>query len=342
MRRYCGLLTVFLLHGCGGSNGGHDAGVMEDSGVLDDASGPTRGGGDAAAVAAGCERAAALCAKLDACVPFYLRVLYGDAATCADRLTKACTAQAASVGSGFTQAHLVACETALETASCEAILSNDLPCNFNGTLADGTVCGDNTQCTSGFCQRAGGLCGVCAPKGGPGGACASGSTDECLAGLVCSQNKTCVAPAGAGEACDDASLPCATNLFCTVAKTCARTVAAGQECPGTYLNIADGTLCVGKSTATNPQLATQLGVAGYGSPCGLAPGNDEPPTLCGPGAVAACALSSGAITLFGLPTKGVCVRPVEDGKTCLATDLCEPGAQCINGVCQIPSGRSCQ
>jgi hypothetical protein len=342
MRSTVGLLVVALLTACSGSGAQPDAAVPnEDAGIASEASGPTRGGDDAAAVASGCEHATALCVKLAACAPFYLEAVYGDTARCADRLTKACTAQALSAGSGFTQANLLACEAALQGASCGDLLANKLPCTFNGTLTDGAVCGDNTQCASGFCQRAGALCGACAPKSGAGGGCASGTNDECQSGLVCNQAKTCVAPATAGQACDDTSLPCLTGLFCTAAKTCALTVAAGQECPGTYLNIADGTLCLGKSTAANPQLSTQLGAAEAGRPCGLSPGADAPPTLCAPGGVAACSLSSGAITLLGLPTKGVCVAPIQDGFSCGPTDFCEPGAQCINGLCQIPSGRQC-
>jgi hypothetical protein len=349
MRRLAGLALFALLPACGGSNSGSpsssDAALAEsDAYGSDDSGGLMHGGSDTPSVAAGCDRAAALCTLLDSCAPFYVKAVYGDVVACADRVTKACTAQSAATGSGFTQANLLACEAALKTATCDAVFANNLPCNFNGTLTDGTTCGDNSQCQSGFCQRQRGsdLCGACAPKSGAAGACNSGSSDECQSGLVCNQNKTCVAPATIGTACDDKAQPCLTGLFCTSAQTCAVAVAAGQDCPGAFLDLTHGTLCAGKGTAASPQTSTQLGAAGVGQTCGLAPGNGLPPTLCAPGSVAACTLVSGGITLFGLPTKGLCAAPIQDGFTCSATDICQAGAQCINGFCQIPSGRYCQ
>jgi hypothetical protein len=256
-------------------------------------------------------------------------------------LTKACTAQAFSDGSGMTQANLLACESSLTNATCDDVFSNSVPCNFNGTFASGATCGDNSQCAGGFCNRASALCGVCADKAGAGATCASGSNDECQSGLVCSPGKTCVAPARVGAACDDNTHPCMAGLFCTAAKTCALTVAVGEDCPGSYLNLADGTYCWAKSTATSPQIATQLGTAIPGSPCGLAPAAGQPATLCAPGGVSACGLSVGAIQLFGLPTKGTCMNAILDGAPCSGTDFCQPGAQCINNLCEIPSGKYC-
>jgi len=182
---------------------------------------------------------------------------------------------------------------------------------------------------------------VCAARGGAGAACASGSNDECQTGLVCSSGKLCAAPAVVGGPCDDNTAPCLLGAFCTTAKTCALTVAAGQECPGAFLNLGDGTVCFGKSTPASPQLAAQIGAAGIGEPCGLAPGNNLPATLCAPGSVPACAPGAGSIELFGMPTKGTCAAPREDSYTCTASSACKAAALCIAGTCQIPSGRYC-
>jgi hypothetical protein len=334
-------LAILLLPVCGGSSSNpgfdNDAAVAAgpDSAAVETGA-PTLGGSDAKAVGSGCDHAAALCAKLSQCAPFLLKAAYGEAATCTDRLTTACTAQSLSPGSGMTQANILACEASLATADCKDVFANNLPaCTFHGTLADGTTCGDNSQCASGFCSTGGNLCGACAGKGAAGSTCASGSNDECQTGLVCTTGKICAQPAAIGAACDDATKPCLTGSFCTTAKTCALTVAAGQDCPGTYLNFGDGTICLGKTSA-------QIGTATAGQPCGLAPGNGASATLCAPGSVAACTLLSGGIQLFGLPTKGICSAPIQDGFTCTATDTCQPGAQCIAGTCQIPSGRYCQ
>jgi hypothetical protein len=247
-----------------------------------------------------------------------------------------------SSGSGMTEASLQSCADALDVASCTDVFSNNVQaCSFRGTLADGAICGDNSQCLSGFCALGGTICGVCANKQAAGSACASGNNDECQTGLVCSSGKICAKPAAVGIACDDATQPCLTGSFCTTGKTCALTVAAGDACPGAYLNLGDGTVCLGKNTAANPQICTQIGTAAVGQTCGLAPGNGLPATLCAPGSVAACTLVSGAVQLFGIPTKGICAAPIADGHTCTATDICLPGAQCISGTCQIPSGRYC-
>jgi hypothetical protein len=235
----------------------------------------------------------------------------------------------------MTEATILACEASLATAACRDLFANNLPsCAFHGTLADGASCGDGSQCSSGFCSHDGNLCGVCVAKGAAGAACASGNNDECQIGLVCSSGKVCAPTAAAGAACDDTTKPCLTGSFCTSAKTCALTVAAGQPCPGNFLNIADGTMCLGAT-------ASQLGTATAGQPCGLSPGAGQPATLCAPGAVDACSLSSGGLMLFGVPTKGICVDPIQDGYPCTAANICQPGAQCIAGTCQIPSGRYC-
>lgn len=351
MKLTIGIVPIALLVACGGGGGGTtapaDAAVSPDSLSIPDATsesgGATRGGSDATTTATGCDHVVAMCTKLNQCAPFFLKAIYGDLASCNDRLIKVCTQQSATNTTGLSQASVQACETALNAATCADLFANNIPaCSFHGTLADGATCGDNTQCASAFCQLGGNLCGTCAAKAAAGAACASGNNDECQAGLVCSSNKTCVAPALLGAACDDKTQPCLTGTFCTTAKTCASTVAVGTDCPGAYMNFADGTYCAAKNTTASPQVGTQIGTASAGQPCGLAPGNSLPATLCAPGSVAACTLTSGGITLFGLPTKGVCSAPIQDGFTCAATDVCLAGAQCISGICQIPAGRYCQ
>ncbi len=336
MRNTTFAVAFLMVSACGGSNGNSTPPSDNADAAASETGVPTKGGPDAKALASGCDHAAALCSKLAECAPFLLEAGYGDEVTCADRLTKACTEQSLSAGSGMTEANILACESALTAASCNDVFANNVPaCTFRGTLADGATCGDGSQCASGFCSHGSDLCGVCADKGGAGAACPSGSNDECQTGLVCSSGKLCAKPAGLGLACDDTTQPCLTGTFCTTAKTCALTVKAGEACPGTYLNFGDGTLCLGATS-------TQIGTASKGEPCGLAPDTGLPPTLCAPGSVAGCTLVSGGIQLFGLPTKGICAAPRDDGFTCTATDICQPAAQCISGTCRIPSGRYCQ
>jgi len=297
----------------------------------------TRGGADGPGTASGCDHAAALCEKLGECAPFLLAAGYGDIAGCTARLVKACTEQATSNGSGLTRANILACEAALQAATCNDVYGNSVPaCAFHGALGEGTTCGDSSQCDTGFCNTAGNLCGTCAPKRPAGGDCPSGSNDECQPSLVCSSGKICVTPGALGGPCDDKTQPCLTGNFCTGAKTCAATVKAGEKCPGAYIDFGDGTFCTGKDAQ-----AGQFGTAQWGEECGLAPGAGKPATLCAPGSVAACTPLSDSITLIGMPTHGQCARPSEDGFTCTPSSICQTGAECIAGTCQIPSGRYC-
>ncbi|MBN2575846.1 MAG: hypothetical protein JXP73_14865 [Deltaproteobacteria bacterium] len=345
MRNIVCLACLALVTACGASS---DAPSLPDAAepladAAIDAGGSTVGAPDSQSVAPGCEHVSALCAKLWECAPFFLKAGYGDLAGCMDRLTKACTEQYKSNGSGLNQAGILACATSLATASCNDIFANNLPaCGFRGAYPDGAVCGDNSQCASGFCSHNGSLCGICAAKGASGAPCPSGSNDECQTGLVCSPGKLCATPAPSGGACDENTAPCLLGTFCTTAGTCARTVEAGVECPGAFLDLSKGTLCFGKSTDANPMTAGQIGTAGVGQACGLAPAEGVPATLCAPGGVAACTLTAGSISLLGLPTKGICAALTQDGYTCAATSQCMAAAQCISGTCQIPSGRYCE
>ncbi len=297
----------------------------------------TRGASDGPIAASGCDQAAALCDKLSQCAPFLLAAGYGDVTQCSARLTNVCTEQASSDGSGMTRASIQACKAALATATCDDVFGNRLAeCAFRGSFADGTACGDNSQCASGFCNRSGNLCGACSAKQPVGAACPSGSNDECQTGLVCSTGKVCASPATVGGPCDDKTQPCLYGSFCTTAKTCARTVAVGESCPGAYINIADGTFCTGRDA-----VAKSFGTAASGQECGLAPGAGKPATLCAPGGVPACTPLSDSIPVLGMPTHGMCAAGISDGFTCTAASVCMAGAQCIAGTCQIPSGKLC-
>ncbi len=331
MKHTTSFALVLLASACGGSSGGLPA--ADDGGIA------TRGGNDGPVVASGCDHVTALCAKLHECAPFLLEALYGDVNGCADRLTKVCTEQAGSNGSGMTQTAILACEAALKTATCDDVFGNNIPgCSFRGTLADGSACGDSSQCQGGFCNTGGSLCGTCASKKGSGEACASGSNDECQIALVCSSGKLCATPAVVGGPCDDNTQPCLSGSFCTSAKTCALTVKPDQiqteKCPGAYINFADGTFCTGKDAQPG-----QIVTATKGEPCGLAPSTGQP-ALCAPGSVAACA--STGITILGVPTQGVCTELKDDDFACTASSDCQAGAQCIAETCQIPSGKYCQ
>ncbi len=86
------LFLVGLISACGSSQSDlaqtpDAAAAGPDTGSSDASGPPLKGAADASSAGSGCEQAAALCDKLATCAPFYLAAVYGDQASCADRMT---------------------------------------------------------------------------------------------------------------------------------------------------------------------------------------------------------------------------------------------------------------
>jgi hypothetical protein len=310
-------LAVVAAGGCGGVTAASPDGAAGN------------GGGDAPATVTadeGCMQVAtALCNTLGSCAPVAVKVLYGDQATCAARALLSCKTDQSVQGIDRAPSDLVACATALATASCSDLLAGTLPdvCTAKpGTVVSGMACGSDLQCASSYCNKTD-TCGVCGPRLAAGGACTV--DDGCMAGLVCANGK-CVAPAGPGGDCNLPAQPCRSDLYCpskTGSAKCATKLGAGGACADTdqACDLVKGVVC-------DPLNHTceAISVAKGGEACGLGA-----KALC-VGFVAPCSNFLGG---------GVCANPAEDGAACGGNAVCIPPATCVNKICRLPSAPDC-
>ncbi len=290
-------------------------------------SGSTTGATSSSAEAACASLVQAVCGKLDACYPLVIRVSYKDRAQCEERQTASCLKTFSAPGSSITTAQADACTNAYEALSCDALLAGAAPesCRVAGTLADGTPCGDNAQCSGRNCRKTGdNACGACSTRGAAGASC-QGSSD-CLEELACAGGK-CVAPAKAGAACST-SQPCEANLRCANG-VCAQPLAAGATCEAGANDACDrlkGLFCDGVS-----KVCKEVKLANAGETCGLVDG-----TFVACGAAGNCKV--------GPTGQGTCVAAAADGQPCNTKDgpKCIEPAKCVNGVCTLADPAACK
>src|SRR5207237_8124643 len=122
-------------------------------------------------------------------------------------------------GSALTPDKFEACVTAFNAGSCADFRNGVLPaeCKIAGSLANGTACGSDSQCSSAYCKKPlNTTCGVCAARV-PGGQNCTVDKD-CQDGLVCGGGQ-CKAPGVAGGTCSN-NQPCLATLYCNN-NTCA-------------------------------------------------------------------------------------------------------------------------
>jgi hypothetical protein len=208
-----------------------------------------------------------------------------------------------------------------------------------GQLAVGATCGDNAQCTSGYCNLGpGGKCGTCAAALGAVGADCY-RDDDCAFGTVCVGNDVTASPEmqgrcttlGMGGATCDDTHPCLKTLACHASSatgTCAGPDMTGANCDQVGSDVAgncdeiSGAYC---SKATGGA-CTQIALASAGEPCGVI---NNVLTACSGGT---CLASSSS-----------CAAPAADFANCDVKNGpgCAAPAQCIGGVCVRPSPTTC-
>ncbi len=287
-------------------------------------------GGDGSSVTsamATSDAASAYCAKAAACAPAYVTLAYGTTAECEQRLSASLVPGLSANGSTETAAQVESCATAIASASCSDLLSRTLPAICTptpGTLADGTACAEDSQCSGGRCHIAAGtVCGTCGEPSGAGTACSQ--DDDCANGMKCGTANACVAYGAMGATCD-ATHPCNPVYGC-VAGMCGAPGAVNAPCTTSdacdQLNgiFCDGTKC------------TSVAFAPAAAACGLVSGAL---TVCqGPGSFCQGEMA---------PTyRGTCVAGAADGATCDATNgpMCTAPATCVNGRCEVPDPTMC-
>jgi hypothetical protein len=294
----------------------------------------TDGGGEPAPLTAqqGCDmEAQAVCSALNGCAHFWVQLLYGDQQTCVMRMSLSCMNDQMVNGTTRTPDDMATCAQAVASASCPDLIASKLPsaCQIKpGMLMNGIACGSDWQCQSTYCNTNGQACGACGPRAGAGGSCTS--DDGCTTGLVCANN-TCVMPGLQGAACAPDKQPCRSDLYCNGMSVCAPHVGVNGSCADSSAacDITQGLAC--DTLRANPVCKT-VGVAQGGAACGNV---NSTLTLC----VALDACPGATLT-----QPGVCASPAGDGQACGNSNSghnCIAPANCVNGVCRLPSATSC-
>lgn len=127
-----------------------------------------------------------------------------------------------------------ACREWLTNATCATISQAPNPCDgiFVGTRAVGESCDDTAQCAGdNFCDVPNPGCGFCAARKADGQTCVD---DEDCAGRYCDSNGSCGSQGGIGADCTadeycDGEYVCGTNSQCEAAPTWAQGVPCGQN-----------------------------------------------------------------------------------------------------------------
>lgn len=272
------------------------------------------------------------CGKVDQCAPLFVKLGFGDAATCEQRFKINCASSFSANGTSATPARASQCATEIKSLTCDDALGRKLSGSCipePGTLADGTACGNDTQCKGKLCRQSGAsVCGACSTLGAAGAACER--NEDCGPELGCA-GKKCVAFGKAGTACS-ATQPCLGTLSCNKG-TCAQPLAGGAACEPTLdqsqnpCDALKGFFCHGLT-----RVCTAVGTAAAGAPCGLI---DNTFVLCTGG--------GHCKTPPGSPS-GTCLAPAADGSACddVNGPKCVAPARCVGGVCQISDPAACK
>jgi hypothetical protein len=244
-----------------------------------------------------------------------------------DRFVSYCETELSAPGvtSAYSNA-LSSCSGEIQnvSASCGKITNTSACKAPAGTLADGTACGEGSQCSSTFCKGSGTsttsnssgvtttsfTCGVCAQKIAIGQPCNFSTGDSCVDGASCTSagsgngSGTCTAdatPGNAGDPCGMANQTCGDNLTCDYTmKKCVAKGVAGATCQFSS-DCQTPLVCTGSDFTKNVK-----GMCGNGSDVG---------GMCTPNEGSESGCKSG---LNCDPTS----------KTCVAVKYADPGQPC--------------
>ncbi len=317
------------------------------------------------------DQATAVCALRESCSPGYDNaLLFGDQSTCVTRTAQTCINALGANGSTNTPTLIEACAASYPDEAC-ADLFDDNPtaaCIKTGTLANGSACGVNAQCSSSYCALTStSVCGTCQTLPVAGAACATE--------VDCGRDLACATPT---VAVGDAGIP---------APQCAAWVTSGNSCLTGYHPCQSGLSCVGDDEATMTTGTCAASGATVGAPCdgsrktmagcandfgfvciptakGSAVGTCQKISLVG-ASVACGDIGSMPITGFadcsdsGLckkasatATSGTCVAAAADGASCDSDPLvgppCQSPAKCVPtgtgtaGTCTVPNASTCK
>ncbi len=268
-------------------------------------------------------------------------------------------------GSNVTVTYLNRCASATHAASCDTLDDLSACQTPPGTLADGTACQSEAQCSGGACTPSATttgtmICGVCSSLAAAGQPCGQATTTNlaCAHGLDCLSDNgtdppTCLATSviPVGGACASGVTPgshCATGATCASASSgananvCTRLPTQGEPC-------LDGAACHSGLTCVSAVCTARVGVGGActtGSECQPQLFCDSNTQKCANYTVAqATASCSGegiecAAGLYCLSTTRVCTPFSQAGGSCSGLQ-CAPFLACVNTVCVVPDPAQC-
>ncbi|HEY8088196.1 MAG TPA: hypothetical protein VIF09_10135 [Polyangiaceae bacterium] len=334
----------------GGS--GVETGAGGDAGAGGDTGGnPEGGGGDGGAPTPSAECTAfatAKCAQDAQCNTDTMETSYGTTtqSECVTEQALVCAIYEAAANTGFTQANIQACTTAIQNSTtCPSnVPSPTGACAFQGTGAPGAVCGVAYQCASLGCSRTGGVaCGTCNTTATAGQACDGTSGATCAIGLSCdTTTHKCLTEVGPGSVCDDGSHVCANGIAysCThvdggASGTCqAAANTSGAACSRAGLGGIPGcSNALGFFCDTSNDKCAAISYVTGGTACGEVEAG-----------------TSDSICAGGSCIAGTCAANLGLGASCTVGKGagCGPALQCVNatagatsGTCQYANAANC-
>lgn len=276
------------------------------------------------------------------------------------RVRTACGRALAAPGIAVSANSFDACTAKLEALPCDESLFSDTSCDLPpGTLEIGSACADDLQCQTSNCLRTaarpadGGTvdaegCGKCAAVVAEGGSCTKG--ERCVKGTFCS-GTTCVA-GGTGKSGDPCAgyRQCESGLYCdSQSKKCAPARDIGGACTS-GIECKRGLRCANKMCAAPAKEGDACNPQGL-LDCGAALGCDPASSKCAKRRFAKSGeVCDGLVTFceFGsCPAEAtkVCPQILADGTACDSADrtrMCDFGASCRGGTCQLPDPAMCR
>ena len=240
----------------------------------------------------------------------------------------------------YDQAATEACVAAIATMSCtleprENMALAVCALSFPGTLALGSACEAQQCAPGGFCEIPDFTCsGTCAPLRSAGQSCL---WEECAEGLAC-VNFSCGTRVGSGEACASAN-ECLGGLSCSADRTCVPRFSAGSLC-GSSADCAVGLECrgdTGARTCQEPKIGGDACNPGEQA-CAIGHCTDEGVCAFGPTIGEACFVGIEPVDCRvgycdGVPGQpGTCTAEKAVGSPCDRALECESFA-CAQNVC---------
>ena len=260
--------------------------------------------------------ATAKCSQFVRCAPVAFGRTYKDQADCVTQKTPSYVNELHATSAAVSDAQMSDCVTKLGAASCDDY-STTRTCLFTGTLATGTACTHDTQCTSGVCFAATDTgCGSCADVAAIGADC---SASACATGSYCNGNTSkCTAYGDQGATCGPGTF-CKAILTCTPGagntRTCKTPLQVGGDCTfGTGGACADGLDCVNDKCVAETKVAV-------GAKCGY-DASGEHYTDCTDAQCAGLDQNFANGTCTAWPTVGAAC---DDDNTCIDDLLCTAG-----------------